>query len=83
VLIASWGFDGMTNQSQYKQKFDVDEEDRSDAGLLVTTVIQLQLRDVAKCVVWANQAPQSVRFCRPFRIQFLKESERTILAEKD
>lgn len=81
-LVASWGFDGSTGQSQYKQKLNTDAN-VSDSGLFVTTLIPLQLQTVKKQIVWRNQAPQSVRFCRPLRIQFLKESEGSIRSERE
>lgn len=54
----------------------------SDAGLFVTTVIPLQLRSSVGDVLWNNPAPQSVRYCRPLRIQFIHESPEVILAER-
>lgn len=83
TLGCSWGFDGSTGQSQYKQKFkDPTNTQVSDAGLFVTTLIPLQLISNAGHPLWHNKAPQSVRSCRPLRIQFLKETNESILAEK-
>lgn len=81
-LIASWGFDGSTGQSQYKQRLNANEN-ATDSGIFVTTMIPLQLQTEEGKIVWRNQAPQSVRFCRPLRIQFLKETEDSIHAERN
>lgn len=82
-LISKWGFDG-SSQSQYKQK--IQGEDFSDKDLLMTTLVPLQLRYVdttGKIVIlWQNPRPSSTRFCRPIRIQFVKETADVIKKEK-
>jgi hypothetical protein len=79
-LICSWGFDGSSSQSNYKQKFENPEHD--DSSLFATTVIPLQLRTEQNHVLWQNPIPQSVRYCRPLKLAFVKESHQIILSEK-
>lgn len=78
----SWGFDGSSGQSQYKQTSRKVEFD--DSSLFATTIIPLQLRANTRDmrVLWQNRTPQSVRYCRPQRLAFMKESKDSILREK-
>lgn len=82
-LIVSYGFDGSTGQSMYKQRFEASEPASFDQSLFVTTVIPLKLVDNFGTVLWINQTPQSVRFCRPLKMEFVKESKEHILKEKE
>lgn len=81
-LILSYGFDGSTGQSIYKQRFEQDNIDGIDQSLFVTTIIPLKLIDTRNQIIWMNNTPQSVRFCRPLKIQFIKETTDLILKEK-
>lgn len=72
TLVCSYGFDGSTGQSQYKQTFQ--DSDQDDSSLFATTLIPLQLRSDIGLPIWNNQTPQSYRFCRPLRLRFAKES---------
>jgi len=69
TLIASYGFDGTTGQSSYKQHF-------------ATIIIPLKLMDHIGNVFWMNRTPQSIRFCRPVKLEFVKETKDRILDEK-
>ncbi|OXA42090.1 V(D)J recombination activating protein 1 [Folsomia candida] len=82
TMIYSWGFDGRTGQSQYKQTSNIEGFD--DSSLFATTIIPLQLRSNESngTVLWKNRTPQSVRYCRPLRLIFAKESKESILREK-
>lgn len=82
-LIASYGFDGSTGQSMYKQKFCVNESQSFDQSLFATTVIPLKLVGDFGTVLWLNRTPQSVRFCRPLKLEFVKETKEHILTEKN
>ncbi|XP_050742176.1 uncharacterized protein LOC127010860 [Drosophila biarmipes] len=82
TLIVSYGFDGSTGHSTYKQRFQLNESVGLDDSLFVTTVIPLKLIDQHHRVIWINRTPQSVRFCRPLKIEFVKESTALILKEK-
>ena len=70
-----WGCDGSTGQ-QYKHVFN--DENSSDTTVFFTSMAPLQLSAVnetkEEIVVWKNPKPSSSRFCRPIRLQFLKES---------
>lgn len=81
-LIASYGFDGSTGQSMYKQKFETVRSDCVDQSLFVTSLIPLKLIDNLDRVLWFNRTPQSIRFCRPLKIEYAKESTDHILSEK-
>ncbi|CAH0546850.1 unnamed protein product [Brassicogethes aeneus] len=82
-LILKWGCDGSTGQ-EYKQKFS--DKDSSDANIFFTSTVPLQLSVVNEnhenIVVWQNPRPSSSRFCRPIRLQFLKESVKSTREEQ-
>lgn len=82
ILIACQGFDESTGQSSYKQKFDLDEPDSSDSSLFVSTMIPIRLVHSLNRLIWVNRSPQSVRFCRPIKIEYAKESFAKIQEEK-
>lgn len=86
-LQIKWGFDGSTGQSQYNQKFSdeiVEESHTNDESLLATTIVPLRmtLNNNDNCVIWNNTTPQSVRWCRPLHLQFVKETKEVTLNEK-
>lgn len=80
----SWGFDGSTGQAQYKQKFPGDSDNLDDHSIFATTIIPLRITpsDAKDIALWDNPTPQSVRYCRPLRLQFIKETKEAILEEK-
>jgi len=82
-LIVSYGFDGSTGHSMYKQRFEGYEPDTFDHSLFVTTLIPLQLLDSLGRVLWMNHTTQSIRFCRPLKMEFIKESKEHILKERN
>ena len=82
TLICSWGFDGSTGQALYKQKFDEQEINTSDQSLFATTLCPLRLILEDGTILWANRIPQSVRLCRPVKIEYVKETTAHILKEK-
>lgn len=71
ILEGSWGFDGTTGQSLYKQVFcDGDCDERS---LFATTFTPLRIivkREGSPIVLWMNSTPQSYRYCRPISINY-------------
>lgn len=81
-LIVKWGFDGTSEQSQYKQRAEF-----NDTDLFVTWLVPLQLQTISKeghlIILWKNPRPSSVRFCRPIRLQFLKETKEAIKIERE
>lgn len=79
-FIYKWGSDGSGNQSRYKQKCVGD-----DSNILTTSIVPLQLsydnKKDKNVLVWQNPRTSSTRFCRPIRIQFLKETNEVIKSE--
>jgi len=68
TLIYSWGFDGSTGHSAYKQQNinnNKDENEIDDESFFATTFIPLHLNSEHKVVLWNNRSCQSPRFCRP------------------
>ncbi|CAG4930536.1 unnamed protein product [Colias eurytheme] len=80
VFEASWGFDGTTGQSAYKQSFSDGDDD--EHCLFATTYIPLRIKTDDGYILWINPSPQSFRFCRPIRIQYKPETTQLILNEK-
>jgi len=84
VLMCSWGFDGSSGHSAYKQSYKsvTDNTNPKDQNLFVTTLIPLRLLTSENTILWNNQAPQSTRFCRPLAIEYVHESKEVILGQK-
>lgn len=83
TLVLSYGFDGSTGQSSFKQIFSSNTPESLDNSLFVTSIIPLKLITSHHETVWINRTPQSVRFCRPIKIEFIKETKEHILKEKN
>lgn len=83
VLICFWGFDGSTGHSSYKQQYQSTSENVNDEHLFATTLIPLRLTTGNNEILWNNRASQSTRFCRPIRLQYVKESKHVIQIEKE
>lgn len=85
-LIVKWGFDGSSGQSRYKQN-DASGSEVSDQNFFATWLVPIQLRSVSPSktmtVLWNNPCPSSVRYCRPLRFQFLKETTTIIKSEEE
>lgn len=83
VLTCSWGFDGSSGHSEYKQRYaDKPQENVSDDSLFATTLIPLQLSTDKHVILWLNRTSQSPRFCRPIHLEYVKESRDIILRQK-
>lgn len=80
-LILSYGYDGSSGQSSYNQKYMVGQS--LDLNLFATTVTPLRLIYASKNVLWNNRTPQSIRFCRPLKLEFVKETKECILKENE
>jgi hypothetical protein len=82
VLLSSWGMDGSTGHSQYHQ---ILPNGKSDSDLFATalTPIRLSLYNDDKTTFWLNLTPQSVRFCSPISIEFIKESKEVVMRTKE
>lgn len=83
ILLCSWGMDGSTGYSQYHQQLPEGFQDDSDVFSSTLTPIQLFMSNDRKKVMWFNAMPQSIRFCRPIMLEFIKESKELILATKN
>jgi len=83
TLIFSYGFDGSTGHSLYKQKFSIAEGQSLDDSLFVTSMIPIKMIDQKQRVIWLNKSPQSIRFCRPVKIAYVKETTSLILKENE
>ena len=70
-IIFSYGFDGSSGQATYKQKFDGPGV-KSDNSLFATTVISHRLVANNNLILWNNQPLQSIRFCRPLKLEYIK-----------
>lgn len=83
-LIVSYGFDSSTGYTNYKQQFEkAGSSQNSDSSLLATTIIPLRLIEASGNILWNNRTPQSIRFCRPLKLEYTKETKEIILKEKE
>jgi len=83
ILTCSWGFDGSSGHSEYKQRYaDKSQENISDESLFATTLNPLQLSTNSDVILWFNRTSQSSRFCRPIHLEYVKESRDVILKQK-
>lgn len=73
VLACSWGFDGSSGHSSYKQRFQNcsnENSSTSDKNIFATTLIPLQLTAENGKIIWYNHSSQSPRFCRSIKLHF-------------
>ena len=84
-----WGIDGSGDHATYQQAFTEalgQAPPTKDRSVLLTAISVLQLRIVREGlppqVLWKNPTPSSVRFCKPLRLQFKKETDES-LKEKE
>ena len=74
TLTSKWGFDSCTSQSRYFQKFSGKISSTFDENsMLSTTLVPLDLSVNGKNI-WRNNASSSTRFCRPIKIEYIKET---------
>lgn len=71
ILICKWGFDGASNQSNYKQCMNVGEDDSS---VFMCSFVPLQLM-CGDDLVWENPKPSSTMLCRPIYFKFVSENK--------
>ncbi|XP_075149012.1 uncharacterized protein LOC142222645, partial [Haematobia irritans] len=81
TLILSYGFDGSTGHSLFKQKFVENISESFDQSLFITSVIPIKIISSTGDNIWVNRTPQSVHFCRPLKVEFVKETKEHILTE--
>ena len=84
ILRCKWGFDGATGQAIYKQKYTADTAtaSREDEALFCTTLVPLELTICGQSI-WSNDKPSSTRFCRPLRLQYVRETPEVSRADRD
>lgn len=85
TLISKWGFDGASNQANYKQKIQTDDETLEsqfdDSSIFMGSLVPIKLV-CGEQVIWQNDSPNSSYWCRPIFFEFVKENKITILREK-
>lgn len=80
TLYCKWGYDGTSGFQMYKQ---ITPGGSSDESMLVTAMVPLRLEcDVNGQIVWENPVCSSTRYCRPIRLQYIKETINVIQAEE-
>lgn len=85
TLISKWGFDGASNQANYKQKVgreNEEDEDFDDSSVFMGSLIPIKLVSGDR-VIWENDSPNSSLWCRPLFFKFMKENKFSILQEKN
>lgn len=83
TLLSKWGLDGSGSQSTYKQVKH--GHDYDDSHLLMTCFVPLQLfcgDGESKEILWHNPTPSSTRYCRPIKLEFVKETYEIIRKEE-
>jgi len=72
TLHCKWGFDGTSGFTMYKQ---LTVGASQDDTIFVTSLVPLRVVDnIINEVVWQNPACSSTRYCKPIRLQYVKES---------
>lgn len=82
-LIVKWGFDGTTGVREHKMKFDADDGTFSDKSIFVTSLVPIQAIAAEEKVLFQNKSTSSTRYCRPVRIQYVKETAAVTVQEKE
>lgn len=84
TLISKWGFDGASNQANYKQRIQTDDEtlesQLDDSSIFMGSLVPIKLV-CGEQVIWQNDSPNSSYWCRPIFFEFVKENKITILRE--
>lgn len=79
TLHSKWGFDGSSGHSSYKQAFL--DSSSSDSAVFITSIVPLKLAN-NNITIWKNPRPSSTRFCRPLKIEYIKETTSVSKLEK-
>lgn len=84
VLVCAYGFDSSSGFKNPHQKFSHPENVslKSELSLFATTFTLSGLMTRSNKKMWLNPTPQSVRFGRPLRLAIEKETEDSIMREK-
>lgn len=82
-MLYKWGCDGSSSQAQYKQNVHYSATPFiTDHDLFMFSLVPIQLRCLAQeknIVVWQNPRSSSMRFCRPIKYIYEKETVDSIL----
>lgn len=79
TFIQLWDFDGSSGHSSYKQAFcDVEV---NDSAVFITYLVPLRLM-CGDMILWQNPRCGSTRYCRPIKIEFVKDSTSISIAER-
>ncbi|XP_055697420.1 uncharacterized protein LOC129809645 [Phlebotomus papatasi] len=79
-LFWKWGCDGATGMSEYKQKFL--DPTSSDSAIFMTSAVPLKMSACSDGPeIWQNPLPASPKWCRPIRIQYVKENSTVVQQE--
>ena len=79
-MIFKWGFDGSSDHKMFNQRFTTDSE-ASDSHMFLTAIVPIKAEVGRKCIL-ENPTPSSTRYCRPWRIQLLKETIAILAKER-
>lgn len=85
VLVCAYGFDSSSGFVNPHQRFS-DMENvtlKTELSLFASTFIISALITTTEKKMWVNPTPQSIRFCRPLRLAIEKETEHSIMREKN
>lgn len=80
TLESKWGFDGSSNQSNYKQSFSAQYDD--DSSIFMASLVPIRLISEDQ-MIWENEAPSSTYYCRPIFFKFMKETSFNVGNEKN
>lgn len=84
VLYVSYGFDSSSGHKNAHQEF-ADKENQtleSHQSLFATVIVLLALKYQDE-ILWLNETPQSVRYCRPLRLSLEPETTEVTERERD
>jgi len=62
-LLLSYGYDGSSGHSNYKQGFAGPQKCDVDGSIFATAETPLRMIDSSGNILWNNRFPQSIRFC--------------------
>lgn len=83
VLHSKWGMNGASGQQNFKQQWSIKNDKDSDATYLndstVFVISYVPLILSSDNILWKNDRPSSVRYCRPIKFEFIKEAVASVL----
>lgn len=84
TLISKCGFDGASNQANYKQRMPASNTERNDddSSIFMGSLVPIKIVSGDQ-LVWENDSPNSAFSCRPVFFKFQKEDKTTLLNAKN